>query len=230
MERNFISAFNHVVNYVNVPPYLYRYENQIYINDFFEKGDLYLSSFKQYKAYDDNELGDRSEGRTMNVGHSENNKTIGTMTTVGFYDYCFCTSTICDKGLAKKFKRDSVFRIKDPVNFILEVNRSLARVREVLYGNCIYLSRKIIQKRIPPVELENLIDDKHPDKISFETLMQASAPIHGSEAYFIKQIDFQHQNEYRIIWKTDRIVDEGIIIHCPEAVVFCEKVDLEEME
>ena len=228
MERNFISAFNHVTNYVNIPPYLYRYENQTYIDEFFEKGDLYLSSFKQYKAYNDNELGDKSEGRTMNFGHSENDKTIGTMTTVGFNDYCFCTSTILDKGLAKRFKRDSAFRIKDPINFILEINRSLTRVREVLYGNCIYLTRKIIQKRIPEVELENLKDDQQPDKISFEKLMEVTAPIHGPEAYFIKKIDFQHQNEYRIIWKTDRPVDKGIIINCPEAAVYCEKVEVEE--
>ena len=230
MERNFISVFNNVINYVNVPPYLYRYENQNFVDDFFDKGDLYFSSFKQYKTYEDNELGDKSEGTTMNFGHAANDKTIGTMTTVGFNDYCFCTATILDKELAKKFKRDTAFRIKDPINFILEINRSLPRVREVLYGNCIYLTKKIIQKRIPAVELNKLKDDQDPNKISFEKLMTASAPIHGPESYFLKKIDYQHQNEYRIIWKTDRAVNEGIVLNCPEAKNYCERIDKEEIK
>ncbi len=144
MERNYNSIFSHVINYITVIPYLYRYENESYIEGFFNDGDLLISSFQQYKKYTDNQLGDKTEGSTMNFGNTENNMTIGSYTTLGFNDYCFCTSTILDKELFSTFSRDSVFRIKDPMNFILEVTRSINRVIEVLVGNCIYLDRKMI--------------------------------------------------------------------------------------
>lgn len=50
-------------------------------------------------------------------------------------------------------------------------------------------------------------------------------PIHGPESYFLKTIRYQEQSEYRIIWKTDREVPNNIIIECPEAVKFCEKIE-----
>jgi hypothetical protein len=223
MERNFYSMFSNVVNYINNPPYLYRYEDKKYIDDFFDKGQLLISSFKQYKAYQDNQLGDKEEGQSMNIGTTDHDKQFMTFTTVGHNDYCFCTSTILDKGLYSIFKRESAFRIKDPINFILEINRSLLRVREVLYGNCIYLNERILKKKIGNVTIDHMRDDKEPDKISLEKIM--GLPIHGPESYFLKQIHYQTQSEYRIIWKTDREVAGNIVINCPEAVKYCEKIE-----
>src|SRR5664280_336522 len=113
MERQFHSMFTSVVNYLNVPPFIYRYEDQEYIDRFFMTGELLISSFDQYKKYTDNKLGDKSEGTTINIGHAENEKTIYTVTTVGHNSYCFCTSTLLDQKLLTEFKRNSVFRIKD---------------------------------------------------------------------------------------------------------------------
>lgn len=147
MKGNFYSMFSNVVNYVNNPPYLYRYEDRKFIDSFFERGQLLISSFKQYKTYKDNQLGDNQEGQSMNVGTTDHDKQLMTFTTVGHNDFCFCTSTILDKKLFTTFKRDFVFRIKDPINFILEINRSLLRVREVLHGNCIYLNQRILKEK-----------------------------------------------------------------------------------
>lgn len=44
--------------------------------------------------------------------------------------------------------------------------------------------------------------------------------------YFLKQKKYQHQSEYRILWQTDREVKESIIINCPEAIKYCEKVEI----
>lgn len=72
MERNYNSIFSHVINYVSITPYLYRYENQEFIDRFFNSGELYISSFQQYKKYEDNQLGDKSEGSTMNFANIAN--------------------------------------------------------------------------------------------------------------------------------------------------------------
>lgn len=219
--------FSNVTNYVNVTPYLYRYENQKYIDDFFKNGDIFISSFQQYKSYKDNELGDKEEGHSFNVGDTDDNHTMISYTTVGHNDYCFCTSTILDRKLLEVFKRDSVFRIKDPINFILEINRSLQRVREVLFGNCIYLEHRTVRKKIGNVTLDSLKDEKEPDKISMDKIM--NLPLNGPESYFLKTISYQHQSEYRMIWITDRPVNSGIILRCPEAIKYCEQVKVNQI-
>jgi hypothetical protein len=227
MTPNYYSMFADVTNYYNITPYLYRYENQRYIDAFFASGDIFISSFKQYRSYKDNELGDKEEGHSMNFGYTDDNHTMGRYTMVGNADYCFSTSTILDKKLLETFRRDSTFRIKHPINFMLEIARSLQRVREVIYGNCIYLNHRMVKKQIGSVTLESLRDEKEPDKISMEKMM--NVPVDGPESYFMKTVLYQHQSEYRIIWKTDREVSSGIVLRCPEAIKYCEKVKLDEI-
>src|SRR5690349_11959029 len=123
--RNYHSIFNHVISYTSVLPFLYRYENANYIDDFFETGSLFISSFHNYRRYQDNQLGDKGEGSATTFGISDKNLTIVADVTLGMNDYSFCTSTVLDKSLLTTFSRDSVFRIKDPIGLIIEITRSL---------------------------------------------------------------------------------------------------------
>lgn len=222
--RNFNSAFSHVINFITVIPFLYRYENQKHIDTFFENGDLFISSFHNYKKYEDNELGDTDEGVSMNFAKSDNDFTLGTHVTAGMNEYSFCTSTILDESLLNTFSRNSVFRIKDPLNFILEITRSLERVHQVIHGNCLYLDQRMLTKNVSGVDMESLKSEE--GGISFEKLMQVSNYVQGLDAYFLKQKKYQHQSEYRILWQTDREVKNGIVINCPEAIQYCEKVEI----
>ena len=77
---------------------------------------------KNYKKYKDNQLGDSLEGQSMNFLNSQkDNKHVGLYTTVGQNAYCFCTSTMLDENLKNTFSRNSVFKINDPLNFMLEI-------------------------------------------------------------------------------------------------------------
>jgi hypothetical protein len=222
--RNYNSAFNHVINYISVIPFLYRYENQKYIDIFFENGELFISSFHNYKKYKDNELGDIDEGKSMNFAKSDNDLTLGSYVTTGMNEYSFCTSTILDESLFNTFSRNSVFRIKDPLNFILEITRSLQRVHQVMHGQCLYLDQRMLTKNVSGVNMESLKSKE--GGISFEKLIQVSNYVQGLDAYFLKQKKYQHQSEYRILWQTDREVKNGIVIYCPEAIQYCEKVEI----
>jgi len=223
--RNFNSAFNHVINYFSVIPYLYRYENKEYIDTFFETGELLISSFYNYKKYSDNELGDREEGSSMNIARGDNDLTFASFGTVGMNEFSFCTSTIFDKSLLTAFSRNSLFRIIDPLNFILEVTRSLQRVNQVIHGQCIYLDHRILNKNVSRVSMESLKSEE--GGISAEKLLQVSSFVSGMDSYFLKQKKYQHQSEYRILWQTDREVKDSIIVNCPEAIKYCEKVEIE---
>jgi hypothetical protein len=225
MERNYHSVFSSVINYLNVSPFLYRYENQEFIDRFFETGEILISCFNQYSKYEDNQLGDKSEGFAHNFGNMSNGLTVSTVTTIGMNAYCFCASTILDSELFKTFKRNSVFRINDPINFILQIEKSLNRVFEVLYGNCIYLENKMLIKEIPAFNMDDLKVENESNNISFDKLMAATSPLNGPEQFFLKKMIYQKQSEYRIIWNTDREVKTPVIIKCPEAIKYCEKIE-----
>ncbi len=223
--RNFNSVFNDITSYINVLPFLYRYENENFIDEFFETGNIFISSFHNYKKYVDNELGDKNEGSSMNHALSDTGLSIGSFSTVGINEYSFCTSTLLDRSLLTTFSRNSVFKIIDPINFILEVSRSLLRVRQVLHGNCIYLDHRILTKKITGVDMDSLKSEE--GGISADKLFGISNFVQGNDAYFLKEMKYQHQSEYRILWQTDRLVNEGIIINCPEAIKYCEKIILD---
>lgn len=223
--RNYSTQFNHVIQFQNVTPYLYRYEDEKYIDDFFDMGSLLLSSFLNYRSYEDNEMGDRTEGHSLNITTGENEKTIGTYSVSGNSAFCFCTSTILDEKLKKSFKRNSAFRITDPINFMLEINRSLNRIHQVLFGNCIYLDQKILTERVSSkISIEQFKDENEPDKISLDKLLQASNITNTPDSYFLKTLQYQHQSEYRMIWLTDREVRDSLIIDCKEATKYCERI------
>lgn len=226
MNRNYATQFSHVIPFENSIPYLYRYEDKKWIDDFFETGNIKLSSFKNYKKHPDNQLGDKDEGNSMNIVNGNNDKMIGTYTMVGHNEYCLCTSTVLDDKLKGIFKRDSVFRIIDPLNFMLEITRSLPRVQGVLFGNCLYVNQRIISTRVPkPIDIDELKDDREPEKISFDKMMAAAAPSLTRHRFFLKHTDYQEQSEYRLLWSVDKAIDEGIVINCPEAREFCERIE-----
>jgi len=223
--RNYHAGFSHVITYISNIPYLYRYEDKKYIDDFFENGNLFISSFQNYKKYKDNELGDVDEGTSFNVANIADDKQITTYTTIDNNNYTFCTSTIYEKKLLDKFSRNSVFRIADPLNFILELTRSIQRVQGVLHGNCIYVDNRIIQKKYPQIDESLLINQQ--GELNMNNAKIISDEIQGVDAFFFKKKNYQEQSEYRIIWQTDREISGGIIIKCPEAVKYCQRIEFD---
>ncbi|HET6763271.1 MAG TPA: hypothetical protein VFH27_06355 [Longimicrobiaceae bacterium] len=47
----------------------------------------------------------------------------------------------------------------------------------------------------------------------------------GDDLFFLKPVRYAHQNEYRLLWHTTRIVPGYIDIVCPEARQFCTRFE-----
>jgi hypothetical protein len=187
-------------------PYLYRYENQKWIDEFFSTGNIKLSSFAEYQSYEDEQLGDKHEGFSRLMMHGDNDTLISTGVQIGFKEYCFCLSTVNDESLKDTFSRNSKFQITDPLNFILEITKSMTRVDKVIHGHCLYLNDRIISEQI-----SGLPNTTHTSHMI-------------NQMYFLKKTELQHQSEYRIIWFTDRDVKDSTIFHCPEARKYCDQL------
>ena len=180
MERKFHSAFTRqvLINYINVATYIYRYEDQKWIDNFFETGEILISSFKQYSQYEDNQLGDKSEGSSVNIGLTQDKHVYMSATKVGSDLYSFCTSTQLTPSLLKIFKRDGVFRIKDPINFMMAIEIALGNIKEVYFGNCIYLKQRSITKNIASLNLDEM-KNNNGNGLSMEKMMNKGFKIGG---------------------------------------------------
>lgn len=211
-------------------PFLYRYEDEEYVDRFFQAGEIMISSFQVYKTYPDNQLGDTEEGKSKTFEESRNLPLLKSFakghTQAGNNSYCFCTSTNLDPALLNIFRRNSVFRIKEMTGFAVELANAINEsTGQIFFGNCDYLSERNITNRLGEMKLSFLPDDP---SIPGETFF--SMTVFGNKLLFMKTIKYQGQCEYRIILPTTTAVTASAILKCPGAVNYCERVSKEELE
>jgi hypothetical protein len=77
------------IKYTGVLPYLYRYENEKWIDDFINNGKLLIGCFLTYQKYTDNQLGDTGEGHILHHLETQDKKTVLAVTTLGDNCYSF---------------------------------------------------------------------------------------------------------------------------------------------
>ena len=41
---------------------------------------------------------------------------------------------------------------------------------------------------------------------------------------FMKHKKYEHQQEHRLLWFSEIQIDNGIVINCPEAIKYCDKI------
>jgi hypothetical protein len=46
-----------------------------------------------------------------------------------------------------------------------------------------------------------------------------------NDELFIKEMHYRDEDEYRIIWFTGSNVKDSLLVQCPEAIQFCERID-----
>ena len=133
------------------------------------------------------------------------------------------TTTNLNKKVQKDFNGKCAIKINNPTAFALEISKKLPFVNSGLEGDCNYeksrthfLDKEMNENR----RFQNI--DFHNDPNSHNLLKEITL---GMEL-FLKQDKYKHQNEYRLIWFSDKNLSEGIFIKCPEAIHFCEKVYL----
>lgn len=198
-------------------PSVYRYEDQVWIDKFFEDGSLRLGSFQQFSQYDEEWRGDKSEGTCVARGHA-GDKEIWMVHGQGVSAAVFCCSLKCSSEIQSDFKRDSVFEIFDTNGFALAVARQLAGFRHGLQGACIYRDERIIERAVDPSGIG-------PNgELNFSSMVDYSRALGGPELVLLKPRRYEPQQEYRFIWELDRLDAPHIDIVCPQARQFCRRL------
>lgn len=218
-------------------PTIYRYLEKEFVEDFFEKGELRLSSFKRFKKHKDEQRKDTSEGSvTSCVAGSD--FTVYANTEHGSNALILSTSQVYENGLFDSFNVDSCFSINNVPQFGLAICKTIPGCIAGIEGSCIYDDKRVIQTNAGVLKREDFgIDNSNsntvmkPTDISQEEMNKRygnSLQIAlGDDPLFLKMKNHSPQREYRLIWflELEKEAPEILDIKCPEAVQFCTRMD-----
>jgi hypothetical protein len=99
-------------------PYVYRYLQKQFADEFFATGQLRISSFSQFSKHTDEARFDGQEGHGMVIHNSVSaNRSVGGYVTYGQDSYILCGSTLPSLDIASDFSTNSGFRVNDSVLF-----------------------------------------------------------------------------------------------------------------
>lgn len=157
-------------------PAVYRYEDEQWIDQFFDTGSLRLSTFTKFSQYQDEIRGDSSEGSGVCYGETPNGQSVMVAQTQGISALVLCCTHYLDAELQRSFGRDSAFQITNTVGFAHEISRQLVGFRHGLEGSCIYRSSRSIARSIE-FDFEKY---KLPDgNISMQAIFDAGGSLGG---------------------------------------------------
>ncbi|AZA56287.1 hypothetical protein [Chryseobacterium shandongense] len=190
-----------------------------YLNDFFEKGSLFISCFKNFKNYKDEMQGDASEGDAMVGGFTEKGDGNFIVYEGGVNAFVLCATNILTEEVIKDFNGLGAIKINNPTLFGMEVARKLPFVSSGIEGDCIYDDSKAHIFEEEKNKAFQTINFKNPVEIQQKILQLTT----GIEV-FTKYKKYEHQQEHRLLWFSERSIESGIVINCPEAIEYCEKI------
>jgi hypothetical protein len=205
-------------------PSVIRYLENVYVDAFFEKGSLRLSSFRRFRQHKDEQRGDAGEGSiSMEITNPESHHTV-----VGFNGqeaYVLCGSTIQSLEVMKAFEgAESGIKIKNPVSFADAVSRYIPGFVGGFQGACIYTDDRVVRRsnvsdmKFPPPD-----DEAGAEKWAEEYERYLAAQ-NSNESLLLKPLRYAHQAEYRLAWFAAGREKGYIDVECSEAIQFCEKV------
>ena len=212
-------------------PNVYRYMDKEFIDSFFDKGMLRLSSFKRFRKYPNEIRGDRREGGGGITGVSDKSGfQFHVMTQTGNDAYVLCGSVIESPKIRKIFNTDSCFRIMKPLDFSIAISNAIIGFKQSFQGFCNYRDYRIIKKLIGGLDIKDFTGPEGTLIIGGQKGNQRINEIigTGTDLMFLKEKKYQEQNEYRFMWTINSqfyAMHNFIDIECKEAVQYCERLD-----
>ncbi|MBU3011101.1 hypothetical protein KO506_06785 [Polaribacter vadi] len=200
------------------------FDNKKWLDNFFEKGELMISCFTNFKNYDDEMQGDKTEGNGIIGGVSED----GEHHEYVIYDsgsnaYIMSTTMELNEKVISDFNGVCAIKINFPTLFGLEISKKLPFVNSGVEGKCDYLDFKgeILKKNDLRNKKFQELDFKSKSYLQNQTIIKE---LTRDRELFSKDKKYEHQNEYRLAWFSKYNVENSIVVECPEAIGHCEKI------
>lgn len=217
-------------NYSGYPPVIWtRKLNPVYrilgkreqIEDFFINGNIYLSCFKKFKLNSDEMQGDISEGESLIGGFGKGGGTNHIFFETGMNAYVICGTNILTNKVKSDFSGQGAIKINNSEMFGIEIAKKLGNVTFGIEGDCIYGESKL-----------QLLENESKENFLFQNTDFTDTPkikdnivlISRGLEMFMKYKKYEHQQEHRFLWLTEDDIEDGIILNCPEAIKYCDKI------
>lgn len=176
------------------PEKLYKYLPSKYVNSVVRKGNLLFRNLSYFRQYEDNRRGDPLEG--FHQDNPDNDITIKNLSTgkviKGDFSFLnstntdlihiFCLSKKLDSNLYVEFKADACIEIIDVVEFLRRTMFAVKRLLSAHSNGLLFGSVKYYIENAPAG-----FDIKNPKNLSFA-----------------KGIHYQHQEEFRLVFGSQR--------------------------
>lgn len=177
-------------------PYIIRYLDEQYVRDFFNHGDLMLSSFTHLKKLEDEIRKDGDEGMVLHTGQYM--RVIGDISNRYLV---LCTSlSISEKARCEKKAGVLFLDVNSLCGYVrLSLIQAGFKVRNVYCGPCNYFGRDVSKLRNP----------KGVDPQMFIESLNAS--FCKEDMFFMKPASFSFENEYRIIFELENKIQEEFV-------------------
>lgn len=195
-------------------------DNIKWMENFFEKGELLISCFNNFRKYPDEMRGDKDEGKGIIGGINRNGDHTAVIYEAGLNSFIMSTTNKLTDKVKKDFNAQCAIRINNPTLFALEISKKLPFTNNGMEGKCIYVKSRAHfyeKEKRENEEFQNIDFQSDPD-----ANYKVAQLTKGHELY-LKLDKYEHQDEYRLIWFSNNILTESVIIKCPEAIEFCEK-------
>ena len=196
-------------------------DDEKWMKNFFETGELMLSCFNNFKNYKDEMQGDSEEGHGVLGNTDEKGNVSAYIYDSGLNAFVMSTTAILSEEVIKDFKGKCAIKINHPTYFALEVAKKLPFISSGLEGHCDYIDSRVY-----------FLDSENENKQSFEKLdfendinsIELFKEMTNGRELFFKDSKYIHQKEYRLIWFSIKDVTASAFIKCPEALAFCEPI------
>jgi len=209
-------------------PIVYRFIEEKYIKDFFDNGNLMISTYSRCKQLESSNRRDEKEGSNTLNG-TEDDLKVEMDVEVGEDALILCTSLSKNHVMPDGSKYDACIEIVDINRFVEAITNKLIidrhPVAAALKGPCTYAER-IIERELDGNSIRDFLEKTdNTTSFDFNLLNQFAAKIGREDTYFRKEIKNAYEHEYRIVWLLDQEPEEEFyIINVPEAKSFCRKV------
>lgn len=195
-----------------------------YIDQFFNSGQLRLSSFMEFSRHPNEQFRDDEEGRNVLCATGKDS-TMYVASEHGAACYILSTSLLGPWAAASVFSPGDCFEITNPLGFASVIAASLNNCSAALVAPCSYVQRRVIQRHVEGYNFAEINA-----KGGAELLKRDAAALLQYSPMFQKPMKSKSgyesilEHEFRFIWETAHQVLGSVPVQCPEARQFCRKV------
>lgn len=207
-------------------PILYRFlDKEEYVDMFFEKGILKLTTFENCKKLEDENRKDMKEGQSELFGYDGDIKMkIGF--GVGSDAIMLCTSLCSEYKDDKGAIYTKFIEIFDVQGLLLAIAEQLTNngyvVKNILYGPCFYTKKEFHNA----VCSETFREKLGKGQFDWDEMTKIANTIGGDNMFFQKPIDKRLENEFRLLWIVDNIKkNQDIFVTIPHPEAYCKLID-----